>query len=245
MGNSPVLGAIYNPATVNTRPQVRSGRRRIVIDASGRGLYIGRPEWRDPHCSLPRVVCVRRAAARPTAHRPRPASRWCASSLRTSRRLPARTGLARPPCTRGLGLDGRGRQILCILALVTVYNPATPRRAPAALPQTVRNPITLGTAAAYTPDVVICLLGTSGDRPGSYRVQPTTVRKTIRCVPLHRMRRERRRSAAGYLQVRPPHDPPMRDAEVGRDLPQTLVVAKAWDDTVRDHKTLTKDDGNS
>jgi len=69
MGNSPVLGAIYNPATVNTRPQVRSGRRRIVIDASGRGLYIGRPEWRDPHCSLPRVVCVRRAAARPTAHR--------------------------------------------------------------------------------------------------------------------------------------------------------------------------------
>jgi len=244
MGNSPVLGAIYNPATVNTRPQVRSGRRRIVIDASGRGLYIGRPEWRDPHCSLPRVVCVRRAAARPTAHRPRPASRWCASSLRTSRRLPARTGLARPPCTRSLGLDGRGRQILCVLALVTVYNPATPRRAPAAFPQTVRNPITLGTAAAYTPDVVICLLGTSGHRPGSYRVQPTTVRKTIRCVPLHRMRRERRRSAAGYLQVRPPHDPPVRDAGIDAELTQTIVVAKAWDDAVRDHKTLTKDDGN-
>jgi hypothetical protein len=29
------------------------------------------------------------------------------------------------------------------------------------------------------------------------------------------------------------------------ELTQTIVVAKAWDDVVRDRKALTKDDGNS
>jgi hypothetical protein len=28
-------------------------------------------------------------------------------------------------------------------------------------------------------------------------------------------------------------------------LTQTIVVAEAWDDTVRDRKSLTEDDGNS
>jgi len=36
----------------------------------------------------------------------------------------------------------------------------------------------------------------------------------------------------------------VRDAGIDAELTQTIVVAKAWDDTVRDHKTLTKDDGN-
>jgi len=37
----------------------------------------------------------------------------------------------------------------------------------------------------------------------------------------------------------------VRDGGIDADLPRTLVVAKVWDDAVRDHKTLTKDDGNS
>jgi len=37
----------------------------------------------------------------------------------------------------------------------------------------------------------------------------------------------------------------VRDAGIDAELTQTIVVAKAWDDAVRDHKTLTKNDGNS
>ena len=37
----------------------------------------------------------------------------------------------------------------------------------------------------------------------------------------------------------------MPHAGVEAELTQTIVVAKAWDDAVRDHKALTKDDENS
>jgi hypothetical protein len=37
----------------------------------------------------------------------------------------------------------------------------------------------------------------------------------------------------------------VRHAGIEAELTQTIVVAKAWDDTVRDRKALTKDDGNS
>jgi hypothetical protein len=37
----------------------------------------------------------------------------------------------------------------------------------------------------------------------------------------------------------------VRDGGIEAELTQPIVVAKAWDDTMRDHKTLTKDDGNS
>ena len=40
-------------------------------------------------------------------------------------------------------------------------------------------------------------------------------------------------------------DPPMPHARVEAELTQTIVVAKVWDDAVRDGKALTKDDGNS
>jgi hypothetical protein len=51
-------------------------------------------------------------------------------------------------------------------------------------------------------------------------------------------------AAAGEL-LRPPGDPPVGHAGIEAELTQTIVVAKAWDDAVRDHKTLTEDDGNS
>jgi hypothetical protein len=37
----------------------------------------------------------------------------------------------------------------------------------------------------------------------------------------------------------------MPHAGIEAELTQTIVVAKAWDDAVRDRKTLAKDDGNS
>ncbi len=43
----------------------------------------------------------------------------------------------------------------------------------------------------------------------------------------------------------PPGDPPVRDAGIEAELTQTIVVAKAWDDAVRECKTLAKEDGNS
>lgn len=45
--------------------------------------------------------------------------------------------------------------------------------------------------------------------------------------------------------VRPPGDPPVRAAGIEAELTQTIVVAKAWDDAVRERKTLTENDGNS
>jgi len=66
--------------------------------------------------------------------------------------LPARAPFkwrARPPCPWGMGIEGRvGRfccwQILRTLASLTLYNPATPRRAPTAQLRTVRNPLRVG-----------------------------------------------------------------------------------------------------
>jgi len=40
-------------------------------------------------------------------------------------------------------------------------------------------------------------------------------------------------------------DPRLPHARIEAELTQTIVVAKAWDDAVRDRKTLAKDDGNS
>jgi hypothetical protein len=37
----------------------------------------------------------------------------------------------------------------------------------------------------------------------------------------------------------------VRCAGIEAELPHGIVVAKAWDDAVRDRKTLAKDDGNS
>jgi hypothetical protein len=37
----------------------------------------------------------------------------------------------------------------------------------------------------------------------------------------------------------------VRHAGIEAELTQTIVVAKAWDDAVRDRETLAKDDGNS
>ena len=37
----------------------------------------------------------------------------------------------------------------------------------------------------------------------------------------------------------------MPHAGIEAGLTQNIVVAKAWDDAVRDRKALTKDDGNS
>jgi hypothetical protein len=57
---------------------------------------------------------------------------------------------------------------------------------------------------------------------------------------------KRRRSPAAPESERwPPGDPPMPHAGIEAELPHGIVVAKAWDDAVRDRKTLTKDDGNS
>ncbi|MBI3245589.1 MAG: hypothetical protein HYZ50_03660 [Deltaproteobacteria bacterium] len=44
--------------------------------------------------------------------------------------------------------------------------------------------------------------------------------------------------------VRPPGDPPVRDAGIEAERPQIIFVAKAYDDAVRERKTLTKNDGN-
>lgn len=96
-----------------------------------------------------------------------------------------------------LGWRRPGSADSAYFASVPGYNSATLRRASTAPPRTVRHPITRGTAAAYIRGVASRPLAPSGRGRGSYRVQPTTVRKPIRCDPLQRIGKDRRGDSAG------------------------------------------------